>query len=479
MLFASLGLIASPVLSQTAQFRPAVNAQVAAARKVAPALGVHILELASGEAKYTYNADTRRILASNTKIITSAVALDRLGPAYSFETEILVRGELVDGTLNGTLAVLGGGDPSLSGRHYQGDPYGPFREWAAALEQAGIRRVEGDLLLVDGIFDDELVHPDWPKDQLSRWYEAPVSGLSFNDNCVLVKVNPGALPGQKARVETVPELPIFEVESSATITSRANQQWLKIDRRTTPGEEHVLTVAGRLYRRSEPRDAWVTVADPLAYFGVALRAALIEEGIFVTGRILASERLPRDERVWRRVTTHRSDLLTILEVVNKRSQNFYAESVLKLLGAEMCGRGSWSEGLKVARELLSEVGIPDGSYRLADGSGMSRNNTFTPEQLTRLLRHMYFHEWGKEYLATLPASGERDLSWRKRLASSRYRGRVRAKTGYLSGVSTLSGYATARSGKTYAFSILLNSIRGLNQAKTAQDRIVRALIDHG
>ncbi len=471
--------VAPSVFAQTAQFKSAVNAQVSAARKVAPALGVHIRELSSGDTKYSYNADTRRILASNTKIITSAAALDRLGPGYFFETEVLVRGELVDGTLHGTLAILGGGDPALSGRHYQGDPYGPFREWAAALEGVGIRRINGDLLLVDGVFDSEFVHPDWPKDQLTRWYEAPVAGLSFNDNCVLVKVTPGGLPGSAARVETVPSSSIFEFASSATTTDRASSQWLKIDRGTAAGEENVLTVGGRIYRRNEPYDKWVTVADPLTYFGVALRAALVEEGIPVTGKILATPQLPQDTPPWRRVTTHRTDLLTVLGVVNKRSQNFYAESVIKLLGSQFCGSGTWSAGVRAVSEFLSEVGIEPGSYSLADGSGMSRNNTFTPERLTHLLRHMFFHLWGDEYVATLPYSGERDLSWRKRLASPRYRGKVKAKTGYLSGVSTLSGYANARSGKTYAFSILLNSIRGPSQAKAAQDRIVKALIDHG
>ena len=177
--------------------------------------------------------------------------------------------------------------------------------------------------------------------------------------------------------------------------------------------------------------------------------------------------------------THRTDLLTVLEVVNKRSQNLYAESVLKLLGARHCGEGSWPAGVRAAAEFLGEAGIAAGTYRLADGSGMSRGNRLTPEQLTRLLHHMFFHPWGAEFVRTLPYSGERDLKWEKRLADRPYRGNVMAKTGYLTGVSTLSGYAKARSGKAYAFSILMSSIRSEWQARAAQDRIVRAIIDHG
>ena len=126
-----------------------------------------------------------------------------------------------------------------------------------------------------------------------------------------------------------------------------------------------------------------------------------------------------------------------------------------------------------------EGGHGPAGYRLADGSGMSRNNRFSPAQLTRLLRYMHGHRWGELYLRTLPYSGERDLRWSRRLAGRPYRGNVMAKTGYLSGVSTLSGYAKARSGNVYAFSILMNRIRSDWRARAAQDRIVKAVIDYG
>ncbi len=474
-------LPAPPAGGQSEPFRVNVNSQVAAARQVAPDLGVHVVELLSGKAVYSFNPEKRRILASNTKLITSAAALDRLGPGYFFETDVLVRGEVRDGALAGDLAIVGGGDPNISGRQYQGDSFGAFREWGLALKARGARRIDGDLILVHGLFDRQYVHPDWPRDQLTRWYEAPVAALSFNDNCVLVKVSP-SLPGAAARVETVPELPMFRIEGTALTTGRARSQWLRIDRKGPDGaggSRDVLTVGGRIYRRTESYDKWVAVSDPLQYFGAALKAALAEEGIEIAGRVLASDILPKRQGRWARLLTHRTDLLTVLEVVNKRSQNFYAESVLKLLGARHCGRGSWAGGLEAAREFLAEAGIAEGGYRLADGSGMSRGNAFAPEQLTALLRTMYFHRWGEEFVSTLPYSGELDLKWQRRLAGGPYRGNVMAKTGYLSGVSTLSGYARARSGSMYAFSILMNRSRSESRARAAQDRIVKAIIDHG
>lgn len=476
----ALGLLAAdrPLLAQGGDFRTAINAQVSAARRVSPDLGVHVVELASGETVYSFNPDTRRIIASNTKLLTTAAALDRLGPGYFFETEILVRGTLDGGILRGDLGVVGGGDPNLSGRQYDGDSLGAFREWAHALAALGVVRVTGDLVLYPEPFDDQWIHPDWPRDQLTRWYEAPVAGLSFNDNCVLVKVQPGPV-GAAARVETVPPVDgHFELETAARTTGRRGEQWVAIDRKLDPGSQNVLTVRGAIHRSTESLDKWVTVPDPVSWFGLAFATALEDEGVVVEGTIRNAGRVKGAED-WRRLYTHRSGLLDTLEIINKRSQNFYAESVLKLLGAELCDTGSWPGGRQAMAEFLAEVGLVTDSYQLADGSGMSRNNRFTPRQLTTLLRHMFHHRWGREYVSTLPFSGEHDLRWERRLAEVPYRGNVMAKTGYLSGVTALSGYAKARSGKLYAFSILSNGIRGKSRANQAEDRIVRALIDHG
>jgi D-alanyl-D-alanine carboxypeptidase/D-alanyl-D-alanine-endopeptidase (penicillin-binding protein 4) len=247
--------------------------------------------------------------------------------------------------------------------------------------------------------------------------------------------------------------------------------------RRTGSESHVLTASGRIRSRTESIDKWITVTDPPRYFGEALRAALVEEGVGIDGATVEVAGLP--EVGWRSVHVHRTGLLPVLEILNKRSQNFYAESLLKLLGARLCDEGSWAAGHRVVADFLAEIGIEPGTYSLIDGSGMSRGNRLTPRQMTLVLRHMFYHPWGGEFVRTLPYSGEVDLRWEKRLADPPYRGNVMAKTGYLNGVSTLSGYAKARSGKLYAFALLMNSIRTKNAAEAAQDKIVRAVVDHG
>ncbi len=469
LVFFSL-LVGSGLTQPESLLQQAVGAEVARASRDTAAMGVHIVELDTGETVYAYNPDEPRVIASNSKLFTTAAALDALGPGYLFETRLLMRGAVEGGVLRGDLGVVGAGDPQISGREYGGDSFAPFRPWAAALRERGIARVTGDLYLANGFFEPLFIHPDWPRDQLTEWYEAPVGALSFEDNCILVRVWPGK-SGHRAVVETVPAVGLFQVDNTATTSGKRRGARLYVGRTGT-----TLTVKGTIDAGSGPFETWVTVPDPTLYFGAALRAALAEEGIRLDGRLRPAAELPG--AVWERVAVHRSDLVTAIRTTNKRSQNFYAETLAKLLGAERCGQGSWAGGMRAIGEFLTSIGVPRGSFHMVDGSGMSRANEFAPRALTILLRHMFFHPAGTEFAQSLPYSGEEGMrSWKRRLAAPPYRGNVFAKTGTLNGVSALSGYAKAVSGKTYAFSILINRSRG--DAHAAQDRIVMALIDNG
>ncbi len=486
ILAALLAVAASPLWSSAAA-RPAagkpglapVTLEAALAREVAAAgrsareIGVHILDLAEDREVFAHAAEQPRILASNTKLMTTAAALLELGPDHLFETRVAIRGVVGDGSLEGDLAVFGGGDPNISGRFHDGDPYAVFRSWAAALGARGVRRVTGDLYLVNGLFEEPRVHPDWPRDQLSTWYEAPVDALSFNDNCVLVRVRPSRKSGGRAIVETVPRLPHFQFRNTAR-TGEGGKHQLYV---TREAESDTIVVSGSIGASSGPLDVWIAVYDPAAYFAAALRAALAEEGITIDGRSRPVHGSPEGE--WEVVATHRSDLGRTLEVTNKRSQNFYAESLAKFLGWRTTGRGNWSTATETIASRLVALGVPEHEFRLADGSGLSRGNRATARAMTTLLSRMYFHDFGREFLRSLPHSGEAGLRWRRRLAEPPYRENVFAKTGTIRGVSTLSGYAKAASGRVYAFSILCNQVSSGASAMAAQDRILRALIDRG
>ena len=462
-------VLLAPALAAAAPLEQALSAEVARTAAASRALGINIVELDTGETVFSHNPDAPRVIASNSKLFTTATVLDALGPGYFFETRFLLRGTADHGVLRGDLGVVGAGDPQISGREFDGDPYGAFRPWAAALRQRGIQRVTGDLYLAGGLFEPTQIHPEWPRDQLTDWYEAPIAALAFSDNCILVRVWPGR-PGGQAVVETVPPVPIVRIDNAALTSARRRGTKLFVGR---TGD--LLTVRGSIDVSSGPFETWVTVPDPVLYFGLGLRAALAEEGIAVDGEIRPVPQLP--SAVWERVAAHRSDLVTAITTTNKHSQNFYAETLSKLLGAARCGEGSWSAGTRAIEEFVASIGVPPGSVHMVDGSGMSRSNQATPRAITTLLRHMFFHPAGPEFAQSLPYSGEDMKSWKRRLAAPPYRGNVFAKTGTLNGVSALSGYAKAVSGKAYAFSIVIEGSR--IDAHGAQDRIVMALIDNG
>src|SRR3954469_19312710 len=461
-------VLLAPALAAAAPLDQALAAEVARTAAATRALGVNIVELDTGETVFSHHPDEPRVIASNSKLFTTATALDTLGPGYFFETRLVMRGAVDRNALHGDLGVMGAGDPQISGREL-GDSYWAFRPWAAALRARGIQRITGDLYLASGMFEPTQIHPEWPRDQLTEWYEAPIASLAFSDNCILVRVWPGQA-GRLAVVETVPPVPIVRVDNSALTTSKRRGTRLFVGR---TGD--LLTVRGSIDAGSGPSETWVTVPDPVLYFGLGLRGALAEEGIAVDGAIRPMAQLPGG--VWDRVAVHRSDLVTAITTTNKRSQNFYAETLSKLLGAIRCGEGSWSAGTRAIEELVAAMGAPPGSVHLVDGSGMSRSNQASPRAITTLLRHMFFHPAGAVFVQSLPYGGEDMKSWKRRLAAPPYAGNVFAKTGTLNGVSALSGYAKAVSGKTYAFSIVLEGSR--IDAHGAQDRIVMALIDNG
>jgi serine-type D-Ala-D-Ala carboxypeptidase/endopeptidase (penicillin-binding protein 4) len=450
----------------------AIDREVRAALKGTAAAGVHVIDLASGETIYAYNPDDPRIIASNTKLLTTAAALEALGPGFFFETRFVMRGTVRDGVLTGDLGVIGGGDPNISGRNFDGDSLAVFRDWARELKGRGVRRVTGDIYLASGLFEPLTIHPDWPRAQLDSWYEAPVAALSFNDNCVLVRVSPAAHPGQAVEVETVPPVDLFHKDVTARTVASRKRQKLAISR-----SGDLLHVGGAMALGSGPFETWLTVPDPVRYFGAGLSTALAEEGIEVGGHLHPVAQLP--DFVWERVAVFRSDLVTALRVVLKHSQNFYAESLVKQLGARRCGAGSWREGVRAVAEFLTGIGVPAGTFTMVDGSGMSRENRFAPRHLTTLLRYMFYRPEGLEFARALPYAGEDVGSWKRRMARPPYAGNVSAKTGTLAGVSALSGYAKAVSGRSYAFSILLNRVGSGWDAHRAQDRIVMALIDNG
>ncbi len=391
------------------------------------------------------NLDAARIPASNQKVLTAAAALGKLGPEFRFKTTV-ARGA------GGALTVIGSGDPNLSGRWFGGDPKLVLRNLARDLLAQGVRRVEGEVVLDASRFDDTWVHPEWPADQLGRWYSAPVAALVYNDSCWDVTVLPGPAAGTPARIVVEPSfLAPGLLQRCSTVTGRGEHLihigW---------GRGVELEVRGGILEGSAGITESIPVKDPVAFFGDAFLAALRAEGIEVAGETRRGT-LPGAEPL----VVYTSGLDRTLQVMLTRSQNLFAECVFKALG-----NGSFEAAGVALREELARRKIPVAGLVAADGSGLARNNRVSARTLYGVLQAMADTPLFVEALAT---GGEGTLERRYRELGRR----VRLKTGTLRGVSTLSGYVTGRDGGRYAFVVLANG--DLSDVRALQDKIVARL----
>ncbi len=436
-------------------------------------LSVEIADLATGEPVFTRNPDAPETIASVTKLFSTAAALHFLGPDYKFKTTFWRRGEIRDGVLNGSLLVVGGGDPNISGRFHNDDYNAVFDRWAAALKAAGVTRVAGELILNDSFFDSVLRHPDWPAGQEAKWYQAPICALAYNDGVVLVGIRPGPRAGKPAAISIEPPTASLRALSSARTVGRRGSVHVAVGR--APGSNAV-TVSGTVPLRGVWWSTPIAVDDPAGFFGGALKNRLKAAGIEVSGPI--ADRDVRPDASWSIVAETDSDLMATLAVINKRSQGFYAEQTFKTLAAEKAGKGTWPNAVSLEKQFLASLALDPTRFHLHDGSGLSPQNRVSAADVVSFLRAMNAHPNAAVWKATLATPGDPESTLRHRLRD--VADRVAAKTGSIRGVSTLAGYATADSGKTYAFAILLNGPGVWDGGGHAyQDRLLRALIKNG
>src|SRR5437868_788793 len=434
--------------SERENVRKAVDTLLSQPPLLGTRASVEVVSLDDGSVIYSRAADDQLNPASNTKLVTAAAALLRLGPEFRFTTDFLAdrapdqRGQVQ------TLYVKGRGDPTLNTERLFG--------LAADRWHRGIRQV-GEIVLDDTYFDAEKWGPGWEQETSDKAYAAPVGALSLNHNAVAIYVSPGTRPGQRARVELEPDADCFVLQNNVTTVREDARRKLR-PHTFADGDRTRVAIDGRLPVRSESVVLYRRVTHPAMYFGQTLRLALKQRGIRVGPRVKLGA-APASSAL---IASYDSDELSdVVRDMNKASSNFIAEMLVKTLGAELKGApGTWPKGIDVTQELLGELGIPRGSYQLRNGSGLNDTNRFSAHQMITLLTAVWKRfPVAAEFVSSLGIAA-RDGTMRLRMEGTDAAGRLRAKTGTLDKVTALSGFVQSVGGERFAFSVLVNDWSG-------------------
>jgi D-alanyl-D-alanine carboxypeptidase/D-alanyl-D-alanine-endopeptidase (penicillin-binding protein 4) len=421
--------------------------------------GVMVVSLTRGDTLFARNAGEMMLPASTMKLFSTAAALDRFGPEYTFSTDVL-RDQAVgpDGTLGGSIYLRGDGDPSMSSRFWK-DANLPMNTLARSVASAGVKHVRGDLVYDASAFDDQKIPDGWKTSYLGAAYAARVSALSLNENLVWVVVQP---EGRTARVTLEPATSTIPVNSSVRVVGGRGGRISA--HRSADG---TMQVSGTIGASSGPLKYSLVVDDPAQFTAGALRAALQAAGVTVDGAVRPGKTPANAQKI---AGFSSPPLSQIISEMNRESINVVAELLFRDAARASApgGQSSADAGLANMRTFLqTKVGANPAGIDVADGSGLSTLDRLTPRTMIQLLSYAHRGPWSSAFHGSLPVAGESELL-RKRMRSTPAQGNLHAKTGTTNDVVGLGGYVTAKDGEIVAFSFIYNGNDRWN-AKSAMD----------
>jgi D-alanyl-D-alanine carboxypeptidase/D-alanyl-D-alanine-endopeptidase (penicillin-binding protein 4) len=406
--------------------------------------GVMVVSRTRGDTLFGRNADTQLLPASTMKVFTAALALDVLGPDHTFETVILREGAVSGGVLNGNLILKGAGDPAFGTKGAD-----PLKILAKQVADAGITRITGSVIADGSAFDGRLVPEGWLSRYLHASYAARVSALSINQNLVAVRVSSDRKT-MRASVELTPTLAGLPVTNALTV--RAGSRSAAITVRQDPATG-AFRVGGWIGALSVARSYSYVVENPELFVAAAFRAALANAGVKVTEPVAARRAAPSAVPVARYASQPVSELVTLM---TGESNNHFAELIFRNTARKSGRQGSAESANTLLRAFLSDrVGTPGSGVYAADGSGLSTADRVTPRSLVGILDYSARAPWGQHFTSSLPVAG-RTETLKSRMRGTPADGRLRAKTGTTSEVTSLGGYVTAANGEELVFAFIYN-----------------------
>ncbi len=433
--------------------------------------GIVLMDPADGRILYERNADLPFVPASNMKIPVTWAALELLGPSHRYVTPFHADAPPREGVIHGDLVLRGSGDPSL------GPPFHPSAEAALQgvarrLAEAGVRRVEGALVVDASAWDSTSVPTGWLVGNLSRGPAATGGAFAVGHGLLDMTVTGGSRPGDPARVSWRP-LGTNDFVESRVRTGGAGEP-AELEAGYLP-ESRRWVLEGRL-----PPGARRTLSrpqrDPVRQGAHALLRAVEAHGIPVRDGVQVV--WSREERPPAAVEVARFEsppLMALVGEILAPSQNWMTEQLVRTLGASRGEEGSWEEGFRVIHDLLrGELGVDSLDIYFRDGSGLAGYNLVTPRALARILARARQAPWGGEYRGAMATPGTVHGTLTNRLPD--LRGRLFAKTGSITHANALSGYLVDGEGRELVFVVLTNAgNQPAARIRSGIDDVVRAM----
>jgi len=455
--------------------------------------GIEVVRLRDGKVLFKLNEDHLFTPASNMKLFTAAVALEKLGPDFIFRTTVETDAAPDSQGRVNDLSLVGRGDPNLGSRalpyHLKTERKSPaeeaFRELADQAVARGVRQVRGNLVADDTYFVFQPYSHDWSEGDLEWGYGAPVTALAFNDNALALHVQPAAAAGQKALISLDPVTDYYQFDNRVETIAAGGAQLIHVER--APGSMQ-LNIWGEIPLGASSEDDTVSIENPSQLIGEMFLKLLEARGVRVAGHVVVRHLNPIDAATSTdsprpsvaKATLAEHDSLPLREdikVTLKVSQNLHAEMLLRTLAHEAKNSGSVGTGLELLRDFVTQVGIPQDEYFFTDGSGLSRRALVAPEAVVKLLEYMARSPRFATFYDCLPVAGS-DGTLTERFIGSPAAGRIHAKTGTISHVNALSGYMDLPSGERLAFSIFGNAdLLDSRDAEKTIDEIALAIYE--
>lgn len=451
---------AAPRTEASPGLRAAIDGVIGNAGANTAIWGIHVADARTGETLYARNANVPLMPASNQKILTTLGALEFLGADYRYRTRLYFNGRVRGTVLDGDLIIRGSGDPSFGSRHMPGAD--PLREWARKLAEMGVTEVRGRIIGDDDIFDGQIYSEGWDIDyvmnQANIGLGVSIGGLSYNDNVVLLRMR-SSRPGNPPDVEVTPS-DYLHIDNRLTTANRT--RGILVNPHRVLGQETV-RLTGSVPRTYEG-SVFMPVTNATLFTVHTFARFLQREGISVSSEIVEVDQLERkpsydgEDPLFVHFSPPMSE---ILHLINKRSNNFYAEQVFRTFAYA----GSASGGERRLKARMSQIGIPTAGVSIRDGSGLSRKDLIPPSAMSMVMQHMLSQPYAQAFLDSMPEAGEGGSTMRYRLGGAS----LRAKTGSLEYVRALCGVARTNDGREVVFTVFANNY------STAPYRVVQAI----